>query len=136
MLWGLSLFLHFHSSLVSCWKTLYVLTRNNEISTFAPKEKIGFAFFFVLSFVFLAAYFFFKKNMGGFELVFLVGGERRVISTLIRAFFSSFWEHQSFFVNQETYVCSSHHQYAIFFLFLTTNSDVVWITTFFVQKIG
>jgi len=41
---------------------LYVLTRNNEISTFAPKEKIGFAFFFVLSFVFLAAYFFFSRR--------------------------------------------------------------------------
>jgi hypothetical protein len=63
---------------------LYVLTRNNEISTFAPKEKIGFAFFFVLSFVFLAAYFFFQEEH---EWVCIVGGERRVISTLIRAFF-------------------------------------------------
>jgi len=98
------------------------------------RKRLGLLFFFVLSFVFLTAYFFFKKNMGGFVLFFFVGGERRVISTLIRAFFSSFWEHQFFFVNQETYVCSSHHQYAIFFCFWPRTRDVVWITTFFSYK--
>ena len=81
------------------------------------RKRLGLLFssFFLL--FSLRLIFFFKKNMGGFVLFFFVGGERRVISTLIRAFFSSFWEHQSFFVNQETYVCSSHHQYAIFFVF-------------------
>ena len=98
------------------------------------RKRLGLLFssFFLL--FSLRLIFFFKKNMGGFVLFFFVGGERRVISTLIRAFFSSFWEHQSFFVNQETYVCSSHHQYAIFFCFWPRTRDVVWITTFFSYK--
>ena len=99
------------------------------------RKRLGLLFFFVLSFVFLTAYFFFQEEHGWVCIVFfLLGGERRVISTLIRAFFSSFWEHQSFFVNQETYVCSSHHQYAIFFCFWPRTRDVVWITTFFSYK--
>jgi len=53
---------------------LYVLTRNNEISTFAPKEKIGFAFFFVLPFVFLAAYFFFQEEHEWVCIVFFCWG--------------------------------------------------------------
>lgn len=96
------------------------------------RKRLGLLFssFFLL--FSLRLIFFFQEEH---EWVCIVGGERRVISTLIRAFFSSFWEHQSFFVNQETYVCSSHHQYAIFFCFWPRTRDVVWITTFSYKKL-